>query len=364
MLEGLRRSGAQVSECHAGVWRGIQDRVNLASGGWLSPAFFGRALRAYAGLLWKYMRAGEYDVMVVGYPGQFDVYLGWLLARLRGKRLCWDTHMSIYLVALERGLQRKSRFTVGALCWIEKIACGLADQMILESDEYVQWFVETHGARREKFWQVTMGADEQRTPLMALPDPAARPDPFRVIYWGSFIQNHGVDVMLEAANLLRDEAGLAFEFVGSGPERERILERARALGLSNASFPGWVSDQELLRKIEGADLCLGVFGSTPQSLMTIQNKIHECLAMRKPLVSGRSGVIERGMRHAEELYLCEREPAALAAAIRALREQPALRAHIAEQGHAYFKEHFTIAAVGAQFYAGLRALAGQGKCAA
>ena len=34
MIEGLRRNGVEVIECHEELWRGIEDRVEVASGGW------------------------------------------------------------------------------------------------------------------------------------------------------------------------------------------------------------------------------------------------------------------------------------------------------------------------------------------
>ena len=34
MIEGLRRNGVEVVECHALLWRRIEDRVAVASGGW------------------------------------------------------------------------------------------------------------------------------------------------------------------------------------------------------------------------------------------------------------------------------------------------------------------------------------------
>ncbi|MCI0519004.1 MAG: group 1 glycosyl transferase, partial [Chloroflexi bacterium] len=90
MIHGLRQAGAEVIECHQPLWHGIQDRVQVASGGWLKPRFWLRLLHAYTALLGKYRRVGRYDVLVVGYPGHYDVFLARLLAWLRGRPLAWD----------------------------------------------------------------------------------------------------------------------------------------------------------------------------------------------------------------------------------------------------------------------------------
>ena len=102
MIERLRRQNIVVKECHVSLWQGLEDREQIAGGGWLKPAFWLRAFLAYLRLIGHYLRIGDYDVMVIGYPGQPDVPLGWLLARMRRKPVVWDILMSIHLISLER----------------------------------------------------------------------------------------------------------------------------------------------------------------------------------------------------------------------------------------------------------------------
>jgi glycosyltransferase involved in cell wall biosynthesis len=155
--------------------------------------------------------------------------------------------------------------------------------------------------------------------------------------------------MLQAAALLQGNPNLHFEFVGSGPEREHMLALAGELGLKNVDFPGFLSSEELGQKIAGADLCLGIFGSTPQSYLTIQNKIYECLALGKPLVSGTSPLVARTFVHGRDLYLCERDPRSLAQAIATLSAAPDLRAALAQNGRSTFEASFSPAAIGRLF---------------
>ena len=109
VIAGLRAQGVIVDECHSPLWHGVADRVAQAGGGWKRPAFWGRVLRAYWRLLRAHARTPPYDVLLVGYPGQFDVYLGRLLSRLRRRPLALDVLMSLHLIAEERGLTRRAR---------------------------------------------------------------------------------------------------------------------------------------------------------------------------------------------------------------------------------------------------------------
>ena len=277
MIEGLRQAGVDVIECHESLWRGIEDRVQAASGGWLRPAFIWRVLRTYWHLLRRYCRVGDYDILVVGYPGQLDVFLARLLTWLRRKPLVWDIFMSIYLVALERRLDQHSRSTIGALRGVEWLACRLPDRLILDTAEYVAWFGRTYGVAAERFRLVPTGADDR----VYRPVEVARSegDPFRVMYFGTYIPNHGVQHIIEAARLLRGKPHLEFELVGDGPEREPAQKLAASYGLANITFVSWLDQPVLVVRAAHADIILGAFGSTPQSVMTVQNKIYAALAM-------------------------------------------------------------------------------------
>ena len=85
MIAGLEANGITVYRCHSQLWTSVADRVEQAGGGWRSPAFLWRVIKAYW-LLWqRHREIPEYDVMLIGYPGHFDTFLGTFLAARRGK---------------------------------------------------------------------------------------------------------------------------------------------------------------------------------------------------------------------------------------------------------------------------------------
>ncbi len=357
MIEGLRRNGIEVIECHEPLWRGIEDRVEAATGGWARPSFAGRLLRVYARLLRKHREVGEYDVMVLGYPGQLDVPLARLLTRLRRRPLVLDVFMSIYLIAQERGLTKRSRITARLIYSLESLACRLADLLILDTEEYVAWFQKVYRIAPARFRLVPTGADDR---VFRPVEPSRRDDGlFRVLYYGTFIPNHGVKYIVEAARLLQDDPGIHFELVGEGPDKEPARVLAETYGLANVTFTGWMEKENLLCKVAEADVCLGAFGTTPQSLMTVQNKIYEGLAAAKPVITGDGPAVRRALRHREHVYLCERaNPRSLAEAIRALRADPELCRRLSENGHRIYRRQFDLNHIGDRFAAHLRELVG------
>jgi glycosyltransferase involved in cell wall biosynthesis len=353
MIERLRGQGAEVVECHATLWRGLEDRQAVASGGWLSLDFWRRAATAYGQLLKRYRQIGDYDVLMVGYPGQPDLPLAWLLTRLRGKPLVWDVLMSIFLIAEERGLRGKSSLSLWLIRQLEQLACRLPDLLLIDTAEYAAWFHETYGVTDERVRLLPLGADDRVFRPLSSPGVARRnssseeSEGFLCLYYGTFIPNHGVRVIIEAARRLRDYSDIRFELVGQGPEREKMVALAENYGLTNVTFVDWLEVEALVQRAASAEVLLGTFGITPQALLTMHNKIHEGLAMAKPVINGDSPVMRSTLQHGEHIFLCEREnPQALAEAILTLRDDAVLRERLARQGYAYYREHFAFETIG------------------
>ncbi len=350
LIQGLRANGVEVIECQEALWQGIEDRVQTVSGGWRRPAFWWRVARTYARLLARHRRVGDYDVLVVGYPGHLDVFLARVLSWWRRRPLVWDVFMSIYLIALERRLDRASRLGVALLRGLEKLATRLPERLVIDTEEYVRWFEQVHGVPAERFALVPTGADDTVfRPLPGLSEPPG--PPFRVLYYGSFIPNHGVPTIVEAARYLASRRDIQLELVGDGPERPGAEAMVRRTRLENVRFTDWLAPQALRKRIARSHICLGAFGATPQSLMTVQNKIYECLAMARPVITGDGPAVRRAFRHGEHLWLVPRgNPAALAEAIERLCDMPDLRRRLGMGGYQQVCVQYTVHALGMQFW--------------
>ena len=173
---------------------------------------------------------------------------------------------------------------------------------------------------------------------------------FTILYFGTFIPNHKVEVIINAANLLKEHGKIRFELIGTGPDLDHCHNLVNILGLTNIVFIDWMPENELVYSLSSCDVCLGAFGTTPQSLMTIQNKIYIGLAMAKPVITGVSPAIQHVFTHGEEIFLCKRDdPNSLAELILFLYQNDDLRTRIANQGYQTFKNQFSVSSIGSKF---------------
>ncbi|MFO7661543.1 MAG: glycosyltransferase family 4 protein [Chloroflexota bacterium] len=355
ILKGLQaQPDVVVHICHVPLWQGIDDRVAQASGGWRNPRFWGRVAGAYRRLFQAHAAVPDYDVMLIGYPGQFDAFPGRFLAHRRRRPVALDILMSLHLVAEERGLTKANPATGKLIFQLEKRGLRQPDLLIAENPEYGGYIGEKYDLPAERFHYVPHGADES----VFHPRPVKPPDNrFRVTYHGGYLPSHGMDAIVDAAALLQDDPAIGFEFYGSGPEKDRVVSRAAALNLANFTFHGFVSQDELLDGLAAAHVCLGVFGTTRQANFTVQNKVWEGLAMGRPVISGDSPTIRAALDDRREVYLIERNnPIALAAAIRELKGDPSQRESIAAAGYARYLAGNSVPVVGRQMKEALLAL--------
>jgi glycosyltransferase involved in cell wall biosynthesis len=84
------------------------------------------------------------------------------------------------------------------------------------------------------------------------PDPGAK---LKLIFVGGLVPRKACDLALRAAApILRSDLA-RFTVVGDGPERDRLQQLVRSLGIEKAiSFCGWLSHTEVLKHLRSADV--------------------------------------------------------------------------------------------------------------
>jgi glycosyltransferase involved in cell wall biosynthesis len=349
MIKGLIKHNVNVIECHETLWNDIEDRVNAVKKGLINPKLWKRFIFTYYQLLKKFRSLPEFDIIVVGYPGHFDIFLAKLLSIFSKKPVVWDVFMSIYLISIERKLDKKNSFTVNFLRLVEFFALRLPDKLIIDTRQYANWFNQTYSIPLKKFCLVPTGADDEvfnaNNEIQCSPK-----DYFKVLYYGTFIPNHGVPYILEAAKCLENEKSLLFQFIGSGPELDLCLDMVNKYSLKNVEFISWMEQEVLINYIHNADIVLGAFGRTPQSIMTVQNKIYESMAMGKLVITGDSHAVRDQFENYREIILCDRDkPENLATVIKELIKNPDNIVVISRNALNKFNRDFSIKKNGLRF---------------
>lgn len=300
LMKGLRMAGCDIIECC------------------VEPKGRSWPLR----LVWRYLRMRpRFDVMLVAFPGQEAMFLARMLTR---KPIVFDAFASHYGgYILDRKKASPRSFRAWRYRFLDRWSCRLASQVLLDTQEHINFFIREYGLSPKKFNRVFVGTDSD----IMHPASAEPVGSFTIHFHGTNIPLQGIPHILQAAEFLTGK-GMMFNLIG--------VNRPR------------VPYEQLVPAMAGAHVCLGVFGETPKTPLVIPNKIYEAIAMRKAVITADTPAIRELFTDEDMLLVPAGDARALADAIVRLRDDPALRTALAEHGHATLLAHATPALIGRQ----------------
>jgi glycosyltransferase involved in cell wall biosynthesis len=216
----------------------------------------------------------------------------------------------------------------------ERLTFRLADVVIATNESYRRIALERGRKRPEDVFVVRSGPDLERFAPVE-PDNALRRGKAHLLaYIGVMGVQDGVDHALRALARLRERrTDWHAIFVGDGDVQAKMRELAAGLGLGDVTeFPGRVPDDEVLRILSTADVCLAPDPKNPLNDVSTMNKIVEYMAMARPIVSYELAETRVSAGEAA-LYAESNDVNSFAACIGALLDDPERRRRMGEVGY-------------------------------
>ena len=310
LMRGLRENGVEIIECNSRLI----------------------GVKKYFDLIKKHRKiSGEYDVMLVAFPGYQAMILAKFLIR---KPIIFDSFFSIYNSAVEDRKTRRKFSLRGVYYWfLDWLSCTLANDVLLDTEANIDYFVKKFRIKKGKFIRVFVGTDSS----IFYPREVVKNEKFLVHFHGTFIPLQGTEYIIKAVDLLRDE-DIEFQVIGTGQEYCRVRKIADNLGLKNINWIDRVDYEELPRHISKADACLGIFGDTSKADLVIPNKVFEDLACRRPIITASTRAIKELLTDRENVILCNRADSSdLAKKILLIKNDESLRSIVAQAGYELFR---------------------------
>lgn len=324
VISCLRRAGVEVELVHRNVWQAEHKfGARLATAG---------TRLAYAELKLAIARVGhDVDALVVGYPGQLDIWS----AKRHGRPVVFNAMVSLYDTLVEDRQRFSPRsLPARALRELDRRAFAGADLLVADTRANAAYMAELSGASEPAVCYV--GAEER------LFKPTwRRPDRFTALFVGKLIPLHGLEVILEAARLLPE---VHFRIVGSGQLERALNDRSR-----NVEHVAWVEYRHLPGEYAAAGCALGIFGVTPKAKRVIPNKAFQALAVGAPLITADTVAARELLTPGRDALLVPPTPEALADAISAVRADAELAENLGLAGRATFEREASEEVLGARW---------------
>ena len=335
LLRGtLEAAGYEVVECHVPLWERTRDKlagffrpVSLATRG-------AEYLRALPRLMARWRVVGrDARIVVVGFNGQLDLLIARRLIDRRIPTVFAPLVTVSETVIEDRGVYRSGGVAARLAHWLDRATLAAADLVIADTDAHRRYMAETFGIASARIGTLYLGAE----PAFYRSPPAAGGAARSVLFYGQYMPLHGLDAVVEAARRLAGR--LAITLVGTGPERPAVEAAAR--GIPNLRFVDWVPYDELPSWIGAADLCLGIFGTSAKAARMIPNKVYQCAAGGRAIVTGDTPALREVFAHGEQVWLVPPgDGSALAEALAALAADGERRRALGAGARALMVERF------------------------
>lgn len=178
---------------------------------------------------------------------------------------------------------------------------------------------------------------------------------FLVVYAGIHGVAQGLETVLEAARLLRDEPDVQFLFVGEGPRKPDLLSLRDSWGLVNVAMLGEVPRGSMPAYMSAADVALVPLRRLELFQGALPSKMFDAWACGCPVVLSIDGEARKVLDQAGGGVFVEPEdPDLMASTLLQLRADPGRLRQFGQSGRRFVKEHYSRVQLAARLEALLR----------
>jgi glycosyltransferase involved in cell wall biosynthesis len=163
-----------------------------------------------------------------------------------------------------------------------------------------------------------------------------------VVFAGNIGAGQAVEVIVGAADLLRNYPDIRFVVIGEGARSNWLRQQVEARGLDNVFLPGRYPVEIMPGVLKKASALLVTLADHPAFAATVPSKVQVYMAVGRPILASLNGegaqlVVEAGAGVAVPAG----DAAALSEGVLSLYRMSAdERNRLGENGRRYFEEHF------------------------
>ncbi|HMS82080.1 MAG TPA: glycosyltransferase family 4 protein [Nitrospira sp.] len=241
--------------------------------------------------------------------------------------LCPELYQSRYRAA--KGV------LAGILGLLEKASLTLADVTIATNESYRKIQIQRGKVKPENVFVVRNGPNLRRVALRAPSERLRTMNKSILCYVGALNPQDGVDYLLRSLGDLvykLNRKDFYCVVMGNGDSLEDLRALARELNLdSYVELTGYISEEDLMRNLSAADICVDPDPSSPLNDVSTWIKIMEYMALGKPIVTYDLKETRWSAQDAA-LYITPNDELAFAEGIATLMDRPDLREKMGEFG--------------------------------
>ena len=282
--------------------------------------------------LWVWIRHGM-DVLHIFNPPD-SLFIPGLLPKLAGKKIVYDLRdlsPELYLSKFKAG----PRICYSILVWLERMACKLADYIIVVNEPYRQLVLTRDGIPESRVSIIRQGPDlSSFVPGQTDPDLRARAK-IILTYLGQISSQDGVEHLIRALHHLDHDFGYTdwlCVIIGRSDTPGMLEELADKLGVSDRiDWTGYLPNEKWIPILQTADIGVEPSPVNPLNTVSTMNKLMDYMAAGEPSVA--YDLAEHHVSAGDSaLYAIPDDEIDLARQMHRLIKDPELRASMGQVG--------------------------------
>ncbi|WP_352337701.1 glycosyltransferase family 4 protein [Psychrobacter sp. 16-MNA-CIBAN-0192] len=172
--------------------------------------------------------------------------------------------------------------------WIEIKAYRDSDHVLSNLKNSVEHMVK-HGLQRDKFTWIANGFSlnevNKKVPLNEVVQPQLPKNKFIIGYTGTLGFANTLDILIEAAEILKNESDIAFVLVGHGREKEKLQDLVKEKNLNNVIFIDPILKVQVQAMLNSFDACfIGLISDPLFKFGVSPNKLFDYFYSAKPIL--------------------------------------------------------------------------------
>lgn len=265
------------------------------------------------------------------------------IRRLTNKPIVFDPLISKYLTKV---VDYGQWYKVFINYFKDYLAFRKCDLLIADTEHHKQYYSKMFGITKDRIHVIPVGVMiEEFKPM----ENQSNDNLFHVGFYGSFVPLQGAEVIIDAANHLKEYKDIVFDIIGTGHEYKKIQKQIAYLGLTNINLKGWIEYSKLAEEISRFDLCLGIFGHSKKADIVVPNKAFHYAAMRKCMLTKETEGIKEVFTHDKTAILCNADAKELAEHILKLKDNPDKREQIAKEAYMHISKKYNENSIAEKF---------------
>jgi len=216
------------------------------------------------------------------------------------------------------------------------------DLLLVQSEAFIAPVSALASGTPVKYYPNSVDESFSAPTTVAISDIPGLGHGFSVMFAGNIGTAQAVEVIVEAAILLKSQPDIQFVVLGDGSRREWMLQQVKEQYLTNLHLQGRYPVETMPGLMQKASALLVTLADQEIFAATVPNKIQAYMAVGRPIIACLRGEGARLVTEAGAgIGVRAEDAAALAEAVlRLYRMSESEREEMGRRGRAYFHEHF------------------------